>query len=159
MAETKFYYRNPGAPQPNKPNHIGVTAIIEHQSAVLMEYRSDCRRWSLIGGALELDESLTDCLRREIAEETSLTVSRFALFGLFSDPTRRIEYPDGNVIRSLTVAYVVEVEDTRRLQRSDESVKVEFVDKKDLPGLDVVETHRHILDSYIAWDRKTVVLE
>jgi ADP-ribose pyrophosphatase YjhB (NUDIX family) len=159
MAETKFYYRNPETPSPNKPNHIGVTAIIEHQTAVLMEYRSDCRRWSLIGGALELDESLTDCLRREIAEETSLAVSRFALFGLFSDPTRRIEYPDGNVIRSLTVAYVVEVEEIRSLQRSDESMKVEFVEKSDLPRLDVVETHRHILESYLAWDRKTVVLE
>lgn len=95
-----------------------------------MEHRTDCNRWSLIGGELEIDESLIDCLNREVKEETALVVTNFKLFGVFSDPSRIIEYPDGNVIRSITIAYIIEVEDATQIQVSQESHKLEFVDFK-----------------------------
>ncbi len=38
MIEAKFYYKNENAPKPNKPNHIGVCAIIKYKNKILLEY-------------------------------------------------------------------------------------------------------------------------
>jgi ADP-ribose pyrophosphatase YjhB (NUDIX family) len=159
MTIANFYYQNPDAPRPNKPNHIGVAAIIIRGNSVLMELRKDCNRWSLIGGALEIDESLIDCLKRETKEETALDIVNIELFGIFSDPSRIIEYPDGNILRSITIAYIVQVEDDDQIKTSEESYMLEFVDIHKLSEFDVVETHNHILQNYLSWDSKTVVTD
>ena len=31
MAQAKFYYKDPAAPSPNRPNHIGVAVLLEWQ--------------------------------------------------------------------------------------------------------------------------------
>lgn len=155
----KFYYQDPNAPKPNKPNHMGVAAIIKKGNSILFERRKDCNRWSLIGGALETNESLVDGLKREVREETSLEFSNPKLFGIFSNPSRVIEYPDGNVIRVITTTFIVEVDDVSGLQISEESNELEFINVKSLPEIDIVETHKHILSSYLAWDHITVVVE
>ncbi|MBW8348329.1 NUDIX domain-containing protein [Bacillus sp. IITD106] len=159
METAKFYYQNPNAPFPNKPNHIGIAALIIMDNSILMEYRKDCNRWALIGGALEIDESLIDCLKREVKEETSLNISSYELFGIFSDPSRIIEYPDGNIIRSITIAYIVSVENVTQMEVSDESHFLKFIDKNTLNNIDVVETHKHILNRFLTWDQKQVIVE
>jgi ADP-ribose pyrophosphatase YjhB (NUDIX family) len=159
METAKFYYQNPNAPLPNKPNHIGIAALIILGNSILMEYRKDCNRWSLIGGALEINESLIDCLKREVKEETSLDISSYELFGIFSDPSRIIKYPDGNIIRSITIAYIVKVDEVDKIRVSDESHFLKFLEKDVLDKIDVVETHKHILNSYIKWDQRQVITE
>ena len=47
-------------------------ALIEHDDALLLERRSDCGRWGLVGGGVGIEESLEDGLRREVREETGL---------------------------------------------------------------------------------------
>ncbi len=54
MTEAKFYYKNADAPKPNKPTHIGVSAIIRDTNRILLERRTDSNRWSLIGGGLQM---------------------------------------------------------------------------------------------------------
>jgi ADP-ribose pyrophosphatase YjhB (NUDIX family) len=109
MTTARFFYRDPTAPTPNRPPSLGVLALIEYDGALLLERRSDCGRWGLIGGAVDAGESLTDALRREVHEETGLTVTGYRLFGTFSDPTRIAAYPDGNVFRVIGIVYTVEV--------------------------------------------------
>jgi ADP-ribose pyrophosphatase YjhB (NUDIX family) len=157
METAQFFYQNPNAPSPNKPNNIGIAALILSGNSILMEYRKDCNRWSLIGGSMEMNESLIDCLRREVREETALDISSFELFGLFSDPSRIIKYPDGNIIRSITVAYMVKVEDMEKLKVSEESHRLEFVDKHNICKLDVVETHEHILNRFLSWNNQVII--
>ena len=70
MPSAEFYYRDSAAPAPNQPIGIGVLALIERDGALLMERRSDCGRWGLVGGAVEVQEALGDALRREVREET-----------------------------------------------------------------------------------------
>ena len=110
-----------------------------------MERRSDCGRWSLVGGSVKPDESLGQAIVREVHEETGLTVEQFDLFGTFSDPSRIIKYPDGNVIRSVTIVYRVKVSDGVPVC-SAESMSLSWVKFEDLADLDIVETHRHIVD-------------
>lgn len=150
MQTAKFFYRNPDAPKPNKPTGLGVLALIERDGALLMECRSDCARWGLIGGAVDRDESLEEALRREVREETGLTVKSFTLFGTFSDPSRIAQYPDGNVVRVIGLVYRVEVDQFDTLRRSEESTTLRFVPRDELQRLDIVETARPIVDAYLS---------
>jgi ADP-ribose pyrophosphatase YjhB (NUDIX family) len=147
----EFFYQDPSAPAPNRPIGVGVLALIEDASgAVLLERRSDCGRWGLPGGAVEPHEALEDALRREVLEETGLVVSRLSLLCISVDPSRRVRYPDGNVVRLLTFAYLAEVEYTGSLRKSEESLEVRFVPREVLGGLDVIETARPILERFLS---------
>ena len=61
-----FFCRDPDAPRPNRPIGVGVLALIERDGALLLGRRSDCGRWGLVGGRVEIEESLEDGLRRTI---------------------------------------------------------------------------------------------
>ncbi len=144
-----FFYKNPNAPKPNKPNHIGVAAIIKNNSKILFEKRRDSDKWGLIGGGLKTTESLEDCLKREIFEETGITEVSFKMLGICDDPSRIAQYPDGNVLRIITVLYSCEVDNVNQLVISDESTELKFFSIDELRDLDIAETHRHIVDEYI----------
>ena len=147
-----FFWRDPDAPRPNRPIGVGVLALIERDGALLLERRGDCGRWGLVGGRVEIEESLEDGLRREVREETGLAAVECSLFRVFDDPTRIVRYPDGNVVRLLTFAYEVRVEDFGTLRRSEESEELRFFRREELADLDVIETARPIIDGYVSRD-------
>jgi ADP-ribose pyrophosphatase YjhB (NUDIX family) len=149
MATARFYYRDPAAPQPNLPVHVGVAAFVEHEGKVLMERRSDSGLWALIGGGMKSHESLEEGLRREIREETGLAVQSWQFFGVFSDPSRICAYPDGNVYRSITHVYRVVPEPFTELVKSDESTALQFFSPDELHSLEIPATHRHIVELYL----------
>lgn len=124
-------------------------ALIERDGRLLMERRSDCGRWGFVGGAIEAEESLEEGLRREVLEETGLVVTDEELFVVFPGPSRVVRYPDGNVVRLLTFVYRARVEGFGTLRRSDESEELRFFRREELPGLDVIETSRPIVDAYL----------
>ncbi len=154
----QFFYKDPNAPRPNRPLHLGVVALIEHEGALLMELRSDSGYWALIGGGVEMGESAVDAVRREVLEETGLEAQEIRLFGVFSDPSRIASYPDGNVFRIVTIAYTVSVASFLRMRLSRESREVRFQALRTSADLDVAPTHRQILEHYLA-DRSGVVCE
>jgi ADP-ribose pyrophosphatase YjhB (NUDIX family) len=146
-SRAEFFYRASEAPRPNRPIGVGVLALIERDGALLLERRSDCGRWGLIGGGVDVEESLEDALRRA---ETGLVVAYQELYGVLSDPSRIVSYPDGNVVRLVAFVFRTEVEGFEMLRRSDESEELRFFGPEELPELDVIETARPILDSYLS---------
>ena len=147
---TKWYYRDPNAPEPNRGRVLSVMALIERDELLLLERRSDAPLWSLIAGFVEDSESLTDALRREVAEETGLTVTNYTLFGTFTDPTRIVSYPDGNIYRTASVVYRVAVESFDPLRASAESEELRFFEKRELPNLSFPATQRPILERLLS---------
>ena len=64
---------------------VGVGAVVVHEDRVLLVRRGHeplKGQWSLPGGLLELGESLTDGVVREVREETGLTVEPLGLVEL-----------------------------------------------------------------------------
>ena len=127
-------------------------ALIERDGALLLERRSDCGRWGLVGGRVGIEESLEDGLRREVLEETGLAAVECSLLRIFDDPARIVRYPDGNVVRLLTFAYEVRVEDFGTLRCSKESEELRFFYREELASLDVIETARPIIEGYVSHD-------
>ena len=148
--QAKFYYQDKNAPKPNKPNHIGITAILTKGDKVLFERRSDCARWSLIGGGLKVDETLRECFSREIREETGIELQAPNTYVIYDDPSRIVQYPDGNVLRIITAVFIKETDvDENALKASQESIELKFFDLDEIKSLDIVETHKHIVNDYL----------
>jgi ADP-ribose pyrophosphatase YjhB (NUDIX family) len=145
-----FYYKDPHAPKPNRPRFAGAAALIERDGSLLLDRRLDPPGWALVAGRMEDRESLADALHREVREETGLVVMSFELFGVFSHPSRIVQYADGNTYQVITVAFIVEVEDFAQLRPSEESKELRFVPRDDLRAVDLVATHRPIIDCYLS---------
>lgn len=151
MRKAKFYYKDESAPKPNKPNHIGVAVMIEYNDQILLEQRVDSNRWAFIGGGLKIDEDLISCAIREVFEETGLSLSEDQLqfSGIYDDPSRIAEYPDGNILRIITSVYWVELTTRPLSNRSSESRALKFFSKDELKQLEIAETHIPIMQSYV----------
>lgn len=147
---SQFYYRDPLAPEPIGLRRLGVIALIERNGSFLLERRTDAPLWSLIAGAVEDTETLAEALRREVLEETGLTVVRHSLFGTFSDPSRIIRYPDGNVLRMASFAYTVDVASFEGLRTSEESEELRFFPREVLQDLDLPATQRPVLERLLS---------
>jgi ADP-ribose pyrophosphatase YjhB (NUDIX family) len=83
------------------------TAIIrDERGRVLCQRRSDFRDawWGLPGGALEIGETFSDCVKREAFEETGLHVEPRRLIGLYASPEWDVTYPNGDEVQQFTVA-------------------------------------------------------
>ncbi|MBI9008658.1 MAG: NUDIX domain-containing protein [Tenericutes bacterium] len=154
MKETRFYYKDNSAPKPNKPNHIGTSIIIKYNNMILLEQRSDSNRWAIIGGGLKIKESLIDCAIRETLEETGINIAEDEIhfFKIYDDPSRIASYPDGNVLRVITVVYETVLDQLPDLICSSESKKNEFFSIDEIREIEIAETHKPIIEDYFMID-------
>jgi 8-oxo-dGTP pyrophosphatase MutT (NUDIX family) len=153
------YYRDPRAPAPNVPRRPGVSALVERDGRVLVERRADDPDfWAFVGGRIEEDEQALDALHREVREETGFEIESASLLGLFSDPTRIIAYPDGNVCRVLSLAFRVTPRGDGEPRPSSESAGMQFVSREVLASLRFWPAQLPIRDAYLG-DPADVVVE
>lgn len=159
MACLTSYYRDSGAPKPNGPRRIGVTALIEREETVLVERRADnvAEEWAFIGGGLGDDDSLLGALHREVLEETGFELAHATLFGVFSDPTRIVAYPDGNVCSFVSIVFRVVPQGTAEPVLSNESREMRFIRRAELATIEFWPAHRPIRDAYLEFDDRVIV--
>jgi 8-oxo-dGTP diphosphatase len=70
---------------------VSVAGVItDDDGRALLIRRRDTLHWEPPGGVLELDESIEAGLRREVREETGLTVEPVALTGVYKNMARGI---------------------------------------------------------------------
>jgi 8-oxo-dGTP diphosphatase len=123
---------------PNRPL-VGVGAIIFRRHRILMAQRGKEPLkgwWSLPGGALELGESLTDAVCREVLEETGLEVEPVKLFEVFE---RIIRDADGAPeYHYILIDYICRVTGGT-LFPGDDVCAVDWVRRSDLPSLQITE--------------------
>ncbi|MBE7097229.1 MULTISPECIES: NUDIX hydrolase [Bacillus cereus group] len=86
---------------------IGSHAIIlNEKDEILLQLRTDFNRWGIIGGALEYNETLEDALKREVYEETGLSIKNPELFRTYSGPNFFQIYPNGDQVHGVLVVYI-----------------------------------------------------
>ncbi|MBX3010921.1 MAG: NUDIX domain-containing protein [Caldilineaceae bacterium] len=132
------------------PLRIGCTAIIldEQGEKVLLTRRADNGDWCLPGGGMEAGESVEEACRREVCEETGLTVEVVRLTGVYSSPHRITVYNDGNRFQFVSFAFLAQiVHGTPGL--SDEVTEVGYFTRAELASLKMSEPHRErIADAF-----------
>ena len=119
-----------------------VSAVIfDRRRRLLLQQRSDGGQWGLPGGSVEIGESVTGAVAREVREETGLTVVPRRLVGVYSDPELQVvRYPDGNVWHYVTVCFECVVRGGS-LTTCDETLALEWVPLNALPAA-LLPNHR-----------------
>lgn len=87
----------------------GTRAIIQDQQGrVLLVRRSDNAAWVMPAGTLELDESVLDCLKREVKEETGLEVLATTPIAIYSKPRFAFTNAYGGQHQMLSIVFRVD---------------------------------------------------
>ena len=80
--------------------------IFDELGRILLIRRGDNKQWALPAGGMEPGESVTECMAREVWEETGLTVETSVAFAIYSEP--RFTAPTRPEAQLLTVAYRID---------------------------------------------------
>lgn len=128
---------------------VATSAVVtDSQGRILLQRRADSGNWALPGGAMEMDESLTGSVVREVREETGYDIEVTGLVGTYTDPRHIIAYTDGEVRRQFNVCYTARITGGE-LAISSESTELRFVAPGELDGLQMHHTQRLRLRHYI----------
>ena len=108
--------------------------IVNDKNQILLQSRADRNKWGLPGGCQELGETFEETVLREIKEETNLDVQEedLELISIVSGPTRRNDYPNGDVVINNTALYLVR-KYSGELKWNSESKDMGFFDLDNLP--------------------------
>ena len=124
--------------------------IVNDKGQILLQSRADRDRWGLPGGCQELGERFQETIIREIKEETNLDVLEedLELIDIVSGPSRRNDYPNGDVVINNTVLYCVK-KYSGELKWNTESKEMRFFDLDNLPqnqhDPDLIEIYKRTL--------------
>lgn len=117
--------------------NIGATIIVANdKNELLLNLRSDTGTWGIIGGGLELGESIEETAARELWEEAGLKAERFELLDVLSGKELFFRYPTGDETYTVIVLYkAVGVSGVPRIN-DDESSRLEYFSVNALPELE-----------------------
>ena len=125
------------------------TFIVDARGRILMQQRTyPYGKWGLPGGIMELGESTEETARREVLEETGLTLGAMELFGVYSGQGYLCVAQNGDEYYVVCTVYLTrEYTGTLRVNDS-ESLAFDWFGIDALPA-DIPRTHREMISDYI----------
>lgn len=134
----------------------GARAIIrDGEGRVLFVRRSDNGAWALPAGTMELDESVWDCLRREVWEETGIEVVAATVIAIYSEPRFAFTNAFGGRHQMLSFVFRVDTWTGTLVRQTDETVDAEFFARDHLP--DTAALYRETLDDLDRFDGRLIL--
>lgn len=117
--------------------NVAVRAIIlDGEGRILFIQRKDNKRWVLPSGSLEIEESITDALKREVLEETGLIVKSYELISIYSHP--KYSYiSHGYEYQMVTFVFKVTDWNGTLIKETDETLDARFLTLEELEKLDI----------------------
>ena len=113
---------------------VGAAVIIlDRENKLLLHHRKDNQHWGLIGGSMEIGESLEETAKREALEETGLTLNELDWFNLFSGEELIYELPHGDVVVNVVAVYTSRQYRGTLEPDKTESYELSFFELSELP--------------------------
>ncbi len=85
---------------------VGASVLIFNENnELLLQLRKDNACWGLIGGSMELGETLEEVAIREMYEESGLIPTDLELLNIFSGQEFYYQYPHGDEVFNVIAAY------------------------------------------------------
>ena len=108
--------------------------IFDDSGRILLIRRGDNKQWALPAGGMEPGESVTECMAREVWEETGLVVESSVAFAIYSEP--RFTAPTRPDAQLLTVAYRVDEWSGELQTTTNETDDARWFSVEDVRGLE-----------------------
>lgn len=102
----------------------GVTVMVIDQHFRFLLVQSD-KTWKLPGGFIELGETAEEAGRRELLEETGITIGDLQLIGVFSGKDYYTKLSNGDEYYPITIAFVTE--DIRSADLQPDGIEIQKV--------------------------------
>ncbi len=117
--------------------NIGATVIVmNNRNEILLNLRSDTNTWGIIGGSMEIGESLEETAARELYEEANLTAEHFELIDLLSGKDLYFKYPNGDETYTVIALYKAMNISGELKINDEESAKLQYFAFDNLPVLE-----------------------
>ena len=118
---------------------------------IVLIFRRDDELWGLPGGLVDWGEDIATSAKREMLEETGLTLTTIdRLVGIYSQPERDPRF------HAICVTVAAQVEGTFNIGDPDEVMEVQAFEKENLPFKQLAHDHNQQLADYFSG--KTVLI-
>jgi ADP-ribose pyrophosphatase YjhB (NUDIX family) len=144
------YYRDPAAPPANSLVPAASAVVTDEVGRIVLQRRVDNGLWALPGGGMEIGESISDTVVREVREETGLQVDCHYVIGVYSDPWHVFAYTDGEVRQEFSVCVAATATGNGDLRVSSESHEVAWYTADQITELAIHPRIRLRIDDYLA---------
>ena len=121
--------------------------VFNDKDEVLMQLRTDYKKYGFPGGAMELGESFEEVARRELKEEINLDIIDLEMVKVLSGKDTYREYPNGDKLYDITAIYVVKKYSGDLKVNDNESKKLEWFNVGNLPS-NMTEHTKNYLEKY-----------
>jgi 8-oxo-dGTP pyrophosphatase MutT (NUDIX family) len=145
------YQDNATAPKANTIIPATSAIIHDRQGKILLHQRRDNGLWALPGGTMEVGETVVECVKREVKEETGLEIVPKYVIGIYSDPNHVIAFNNGEVRQEFSICFACKVIGGS-LHVSDESTDIGFFARKQIEQLPLHPSIRQRIHDF--WARK-----
>jgi len=134
----------------------GVRAIIQdEQGRILLVRRKDNGLWGMPAGHMELNESVFDCLKREVKEETGLNVISATPIAIYSEPRFSFKNVYGDYVQLFSIVFRVDKWDGTLITYTDETLEARFFPLDNLPKLPSL--YKETLEDLERYDGRFIV--
>ncbi len=135
----------------------GVRAIIlNDKNEILLQRRTDMAYWGLPSGGVELGETALDALKREVLEETGLTVLQAEPMALYSGSEQCFKYPNGDEIQCFAIAFIIREWSGVPCADGDEGAEVRFWPPENPPD-NLMPIHYRVIEDFLSYNGKFIL--
>lgn len=112
---------------------VATAVVLDDSMRILLEKRSDDKKWSIPGGIVGPNQSVKECIVADISRETGLTTEMQNLH-LFDELSGKAHYyPNGDIIYSVKIVYVAK-HCTGELRTNYENLELKYFGLHQIPG-------------------------
>ncbi|GGG18885.1 NUDIX hydrolase [Paenibacillus aceti] len=108
--------------------------LIDGEGRLLLQHRTDNDLWGLPGGSMEPGEEMKEVAKRELFEEVGLEAKELELLDIFSGPDLYYQYPHGDEVYNVVVAYICKEYSGTIRGDEDEVQDIQFFELDKIPS-------------------------
>ena len=127
---------------------------VDKDGRILLGKRSDNKKWGYSGGAVEIDEYVEDCAKRELFEEMGLVAEELEFFFVNSGPEAHYIYPNGDEVSNFEVIYLCRKWHGNPKSLDGEMLDLRFFACDEIDLSEISPPIRRVVEKYITGYKK-----